>query len=107
MDKAIKGLWETIYKSKEPHEVSWTQEIPTDSLDFILALSLPKTARILDVGGGDSRLVDHLLAEGFRNITVLDILAHALEKAKKDWVKSRKGKLDCQQCAGLSAQNAL
>lgn len=83
MDKAIEGHWETIYKSKEPHEVSWTQEVPTDSLDFIHTLSLPKTARILDVGGGDSRLVDHLLTEGFKNITVLDISAHALEKAKK------------------------
>jgi SAM-dependent methyltransferase len=43
---------------------------------------LPKTANIIDVGGGDIKLVDYLLDEGFENITVLDISAKALEKAK-------------------------
>jgi len=44
---------------------------------------LPKTAHIIDIGGGDSKLVDFLLAEGFENITVLDISANAIERAKE------------------------
>lgn len=75
--------WDKIYSNKGPNEVSWTQEVPKTSLDFIHSFGLPKTARIIDVGGGDSKLVDYLLAEGFENITVLDISAKALDKAKK------------------------
>ena len=74
--------WETVYETKNPSEVSWTQENPKTSLDLIHSFGLPKTAKIIDVGGGDSRLVDFLLEEGFENISVLDISAKALEKAK-------------------------
>lgn len=45
-------------------------------------MDLPKTAKIIDIGGGDSKLVDHLLQAGFINLTVMDISAAALEKAK-------------------------
>ena len=78
-----KEHWEKIYSSKQPHEVSWTQEIPKVSLDFIRNLQLPLSANIIDIGGGDSNLVDNLLSEGFENITVLDISENAIEKAKK------------------------
>jgi cyclopropane fatty-acyl-phospholipid synthase-like methyltransferase len=78
-----KNHWETIYESKRPDEVSWTQEIPKTSLDFIHSFGLDKSAKIIDIGGGDGKLVDYLLDEGFENITVLDISAKALEKAKK------------------------
>ena len=44
---------------------------------------MDKTAKIIDVGGGESKLVDFLLEEGYENISVLDISANALEKAKK------------------------
>ncbi|WP_347925788.1 class I SAM-dependent methyltransferase [Pontimicrobium sp. SW4] len=74
--------WETVYETKNPNQVSWTQEIPKTSLEFIHSFGLEKTAKIIDIGGGDSKLVDYLLAEGFENITVLDISAKALEKAK-------------------------
>jgi len=75
--------WQTIYKTKQSHEVSWTQEKPQTSLDFIHSFNLSKTASIIDIGGGDSKLVDHLLDEGFENITVLDISAEALSKAQQ------------------------
>ena len=78
-----KEHWETIYKTKKPNELSWTQEIPKTSLDFINSYNLPKSAAIIDIGGGDSKLVDFLLAEGFENITVLDISENALLRAKK------------------------
>lgn len=83
MNTENKNHWETVYETKNPDQVSWTQETPTTSLNFIRSFKLPKTARIIDIGGGDSKLVDHLLEEGFENITVLDISEKALEKAKK------------------------
>ena len=74
--------WDTIYKTKTAVEVGWTQEVPYTSLEFIHSFNLDKTASIIDVGAGDSKLVDHLILEGFSNLTVLDISAEALEKAK-------------------------
>ena len=78
-----KEHWESIYQTKEPHQVSWTQEVPVMSLSFIHQYKIPKTAAIIDIGGGDSKLVDHLLKEGYTNITVLDVSGTALERAKR------------------------
>ncbi len=78
-----KNHWENIYKDKSPLEVSWYQSKPTVSLSMIDHLSLKKEENIIDVGGGVSTLVDHLLEEGFNNITVLDLSSNALELAKK------------------------
>ncbi|SDS41348.1 Methyltransferase domain-containing protein [Formosa sp. Hel1_31_208] len=78
-----KKHWETVYETKNPDQVSWTQDIPKTSLEFIHSFGLDKTAKIIDIGGGDSKLVDCLLDEGFKNVTVLDISAKSLEKAKK------------------------
>lgn len=75
--------WDAIYRTKQPNEVSWTQEKPATSLDFIHSFHIPRDAAIIDVGGGDSRLVDYLLDEGFQNITVLDISQEALTRAQK------------------------
>lgn len=77
-----KEHWEKIYSTKAPHEVSWTQELPITSLDFIHSFLLPKSAAIIDIGGGDSKLVDYLLDEGFQNITVLDISEKAIERSR-------------------------
>ena len=75
--------WEKVYETKKSKEISWTQLVPQTSLNFIHSYHLPKTASIIDVGGGDSNLVDHLLDEGFTNLTVLDISARALDNAKQ------------------------
>jgi SAM-dependent methyltransferase len=82
MEANRKNHWETVYETKNPNEVSWTQEIPKTSLDFIKSFDLTKKSKIIDIGGGDSKLVDFLIEEGFENITVLDISAKAIEKAK-------------------------
>lgn len=74
--------WEQVFGTKQPHEVSWTQDVPQTSLDFIHGLNLPKDAAIIDIGGGDSKLVDYLLREGFTALTVLDISETAIERAK-------------------------
>ncbi|MGE8514372.1 MAG: class I SAM-dependent methyltransferase [Chryseobacterium culicis] len=78
-----KNHWENVYETKNPDQVSWTQKKPHTSLDFIKSSGLGKDARIIDIGGGDSNLVDFLLEEGYENITVLDISAKALEKAQE------------------------
>lgn len=77
-----KEHWEHIYSTKLPKEVSWTEEKPVTSLDLIAKFDLPKFAKIIDIGGGDSLLVDFLLREGYTNITVLDISTAAIERAK-------------------------
>jgi len=77
-----KSHWETVYETKSPDQVSWTQKIPATSLEMIESFKLPKNAAIIDVGGGDSLLVDFLLSEGYSDVTVLDISSYALEKAK-------------------------
>lgn len=82
MKNTTKAHWETIFSTKQAHEVSWTQETPKTSIDLIHSYQLPKSAKIIDIGGGDSKLVDFLLEEGYENITVLDISANALERAK-------------------------
>jgi SAM-dependent methyltransferase len=83
MEQIRKAHWETVYETKNPDEVSWTQEVPKTSLEFIRSFGLDKKAKIIDIGGGDSKLVDFLIAEGFENISVLDISSAAIDKAKK------------------------
>jgi SAM-dependent methyltransferase len=82
MPNDAKGHWNNVYATKQPNEVSWTQDVPQTSLDFIHAFNVPKNASIIDVGGGDSNLIDFLLKEGYENITVLDISEKALERVK-------------------------
>ncbi|MBW3521932.1 trans-aconitate 2-methyltransferase [Chryseobacterium sp. NKUCC03_KSP] len=77
-----KDHWQNVYETKNPDEVSWTQKIPQTSLDLIEKVSKNKSSKIIDIGGGDSNLVDFLFEKGFENISVLDISAKALEKAK-------------------------
>jgi SAM-dependent methyltransferase len=77
-----KDHWEQIYSTKNATEVSWYQQEPRISLEMIQAVAPDRRARILDVGGGASTLVDGLLAAGYRDLTVLDLSAAALEQAR-------------------------
>ncbi|WP_228378096.1 class I SAM-dependent methyltransferase [Chryseobacterium aquaticum] len=83
--------WNSIYENKNENEVSWYQEYPQASIEFIKELKLPLTAHIIDIGGGESRLVDALLDMGYTNITVLDISERALQKTQNRL--GEKGKL--------------
>ena len=78
-----KDYWDKIYLTRKSEELSWTQENPKTSLDFIHSFNLSTHASIIDVGGGDSRFVDRLIDEGFDDITVLDISYQALKRAKE------------------------
>ena len=79
MDKKVH--WEKIYATKANDEVSWYQPLPKDSLGLITNSSIELGDPIIDVGAGNSFLVDHLLKKGFTNITVLDISKNAINKA--------------------------
>ncbi len=76
------SYWDKIYNDKSEKEFSWFQEHPTTSLNLITELNLSKNVSMIDVGGGDSRLVDDLLAQGYSDITVLDISDVSLQKLK-------------------------
>ncbi len=78
-----KKHWENIYQTKDLKDVSWYQPTPTTSLDFLKQFNIGPTAKIIDIGGGDSFLVDHLLDLGYTDVTVLDISASSLDRAKQ------------------------
>lgn len=77
-----KQHWENVYSHNKLTEVSWYEPIPETSLSIIKGFKLPREAAIIDIGGGDSLLADYLLLMGYTNITVLDISANAIERAK-------------------------
>ena len=78
----LKSHWELLYNTKNLTEVSWYQPKPQVSLDLLNELAIPKNAAIIDVGGGDSLLADHLLEKGYTDITVLDISETAINRAR-------------------------
>jgi ubiquinone/menaquinone biosynthesis C-methylase UbiE len=78
-----KNHWENIYRNQTEKEVSWYQDVPSKSIELIAELKMSPDDAIIDVGGGDSHLVDHLLVKGFKFLTVLDISSVALDKTKE------------------------
>jgi 2-polyprenyl-3-methyl-5-hydroxy-6-metoxy-1,4-benzoquinol methylase len=76
-----KTHWDHVYETKAPTQVSWYQEHARLSLQLIQRTGVPPTARVIDVGGGASTLVDGLVAAGFQHITVLDISSASLQLA--------------------------
>lgn len=75
--------WENVYNSKAFTDVSWFQPRPDLSLKFVEQTAVDKHEPIIDVGGGASTLVDHLLDDGFTNVTVLDVATGALKQAQE------------------------
>jgi SAM-dependent methyltransferase len=82
MNESRRSHWKRVYATKDPTEVSWYQPMPAKSLALIRSTGVSLTAPILDVGGGASTLVDHLLDAGYQDVSVLDIAAEALDKAR-------------------------
>jgi trans-aconitate methyltransferase len=92
-----KQHWEGVYSAKQVHETSWHQDEPYLSLRMIENTKFDRSAAIIDVGGGASFLVDHLLDRSYKDLTVLDISAAALQQAQErlgekagrvEWVES-------------------
>jgi hypothetical protein len=71
--------WDEAYASRGVEGVSWYQPVPTVGLELVDALRVPPETAALDVGGGASHLAVELVARGFRDVTVLDVSAVALE----------------------------
>lgn len=78
-----KDHWENVYTTKSTDSVSWFQTHAGRSLELIHDTGLGKDASIIDVGGGASVLVDDLLNEGYRDLSVLDLSGAALKAARK------------------------
>lgn len=78
-----KRRWENIYQTKTLQEVSWYQPIPNTSLELLEIAGITPDKHTIDIGGGDSLLVDNLLKKGFRFISILDISKIALQRAKE------------------------
>lgn len=78
-----KQHWDHIYQTRDLKDVSWFEPTPETSLKFFKQFNVSLTAKVIDIGGGDSLLVDHLLNLGYQDISVLDISSAAIDKARK------------------------
>jgi len=85
-----KEHWENVFQTKDTSGVSWYQRVPETSLKLIEELKLPKSSPIIEIGSGDSFLGDHLLAQGYSAISLLDISDRAFEIVKARLVDDAK-----------------
>jgi SAM-dependent methyltransferase len=81
MDK--KEHWDKAHAARHPRDVSWYEQLPALSLRMIQQSNAATDTPLIDVGGGASLLVDFLLEDGYRDITVLDLSGIALDKARR------------------------
>jgi SAM-dependent methyltransferase len=78
-----KTHWSGVYQTKQANEVSWYQDCPALSLDFIRRAAPDPAARLVDAGAGASTLADHLLASGYRDLTLIDLSPEALDVVRR------------------------
>lgn len=83
MNETRKAHWDRVWSEKDETDTSWFQDRPGLSLGLIEAAGIRSGDAVIDVGGGASRLVDHLLERGFDNLAVLDLSAAALAQARR------------------------
>ena len=88
MPDTRRAHWEAVYQQRPLDAVSWYQAYPTRSMALIRASGMSTEEAVIDVGGGASFLVDALLQDGFKDVTVLDISSTVLDR-----VRERLGKL--------------
>lgn len=77
-----RGHWETVYQTTGERELSWFEALPGPSMRMIEAAGLTPQTCVVDVGGGDSRLVDLLVGRGLDCLAVLDVSHAALNRAQ-------------------------
>jgi hypothetical protein len=82
-DDERRAHWDHVYATRNPDELAWHQARPALSLELIERAGMGNEARIVDLGGGASRLVDALVDDGFQRVTVLDISPEALGRVKE------------------------
>ncbi len=74
--------WNAVYESKGDDQVSWTEAVPEVSLRMLEAAGLCADSCVVDIGGGNSRLVDELLGRGLDCLAVLDVAPAAVERVR-------------------------
>jgi hypothetical protein len=79
---SVHGHWNTVYQTKGERDVSWFEALPSVSLEMLEAAGLTEDTCVIDVGGGDSRLVDALVARRLNCLAVLDVSGVALRRAQ-------------------------
>lgn len=77
-----KAHWEDIYHNRDHQQVGWYQETPQISLTLLEQIGAKPSDALIDVGCGASLLVDHLIQQGYRNISLLDLSQKALDSVK-------------------------
>jgi SAM-dependent methyltransferase len=82
MVKSRKEHWEQLYRVRAPETMSWFEAEPATSLALLERAGLGQESAVIDVGGGTSTLVDHLVTRGVRRVTVLDVARAAIEAAR-------------------------
>jgi hypothetical protein len=83
MPGELEAHWDAAYRTLGAEGVSWFQAEPTMSLQMIRTLGIDHSTPIIDVGGGASSLVDHLVSEGFLDVSVLDLSETALNEGRR------------------------
>lgn len=78
----LREHWNRVYTTKSADQVSWFEPLPAVSVQMLKAVGVTPESCVIDVGGGDSRLVDYLVAEGLECVAVLDVSEAALARAK-------------------------
>ena len=78
----LRDHWNRVYTTKSEEQVSWFEPLPAVSVQMLKAAGVTPESCVVDVGGGDSRLVDYLVAEGLECVAVLDVSGAALARAK-------------------------
>jgi SAM-dependent methyltransferase len=91
MTTDVHSHWQSIYKTKAPDKVSWYQPHLQRSLALIEDALPRRTAEIIDVGGGESTLVDDLVIRGYNHLTVLDVSETALATSRRRLGRSGEG----------------
>ena len=79
---SVQDHWNTVYGTKGERDVSWFEALPSVSLELLEAAGLTEDTCVIDVGGGDSRLIDALLGKGLDCLAVLDVSGEALRRAQ-------------------------
>ena len=83
MKKTMKEHWNKVYSSNDTRKLGWYEEIPEPSIKLLSKCNISKNSAILDVGAGETTLIDFLIDSGYTNITVADISEVALGKLKE------------------------
>lgn len=84
MSQSDSDHWQQVYAERDPRQVSWFESTPRASIELIEEAGLPKDAPIIDAGGGTSSLATELLDRGYSDLTVADISAEAIERARAE-----------------------